>query len=62
MDTTLVLDTLKHAIWTRRTTALSDLTGLIHHNDAGSQYTSFAFTNRLIQVGVDPSIGSVGCL
>jgi putative transposase len=25
-----------------------------------AQYTSFAFTTRLIEVGVDPSVGSVG--
>src|SRR5690606_5098777 len=28
--------------------------------DAGSQFTSFAFTRRLIEAGIDPSIGSVG--
>jgi len=33
---------------------------MVHHHDAGSQYTSFAFTNRLIEAGVDPSVGSVG--
>ena len=32
----------------------------IHHSDAGSQYTSVAFTTRLIDAGVDPSVGSVG--
>jgi putative transposase len=36
------------------------LSGLIHHTDADSQYTSFAFTTRLIEAGVDPSVGSVG--
>ena len=35
-------------------------TGLIAHNDAGAQYTSVAFTQRLIDEGVDPSVGSVG--
>ena len=25
-----------------------------------AQYTSFAFTQRLLQAGVDPSVGSVG--
>ena len=34
--------------------------GLVHHHDAGSQYTSFAFTQRLIDAGVDASVGSVG--
>lgn len=32
---------------------------MVFHNDAGSQYTSFAFTSRLIDAGVDPSVGSV---
>ena len=34
--------------------------GLIAHNDAGAQYTSVAFTQRLLDEGVDPSVGSVG--
>ena len=29
-------------------------------SQAGSQYTSFAFTHRLVEAGVDPSVGSVG--
>ena len=60
MTTELVLDTLEHAIWTRRRDGVSDLSGLVHHTDAGSQYTSFAFTQRLIEAGVDASVGSVG--
>ena len=60
MTTELVLDTLEHALWTRRQRGVTDLTGLVHHTDAGSQYTSFAFTHRLVEAGVDPSVGSVG--
>lgn len=60
MSTELVLDCLEHAIWTRGRDGVSDLSGLVHHTDAGSQYTSFAFTERLIAAGVDPSVGSVG--
>jgi putative transposase len=60
MHTALVLDALEMAIWTRARGGVTDLTGLIHHNDAGSQYTSIAFTTRLIDAGVDPSVGSVG--
>ena len=60
MTTDLVLDTLEHAIWTRRQAGVEDLTGLVHHTDAGSQYVSFAFTERLLEAGVDPSVGSVG--
>lgn len=60
MSTELVLDCLEHAVWTRRQAGVEDLAGLIHHTDAGSQYTSFAFTQRLIDDGVDGSVGSVG--
>jgi putative transposase len=37
MTTTLVLDALDHAVWTRRRAGATDLAGLIHHSDAGSQ-------------------------
>jgi putative transposase len=37
MTTELVLDTLEHALWSRRREGIEDLTGLIHHTDAGSQ-------------------------
>ena len=60
MTTDLVLDCLEHALWSRRREGITDLSGLIHHTDAGSQYTSFAFTQRLIDEGVDASVGSVG--
>lgn len=60
MTTDLVLDCLEMAVWARAKTGVSDLSGLVHHTDAGSQYTSFAFTDRLVEAGVDPSIGSVG--
>ena len=32
---------------------------LIHHNDAGSQYTSLRFTEHLMLEGIAPSIGTV---
>ena len=60
MRTSLVLDALEQAIWTRAQAGVDDLDGLVHHNDAGSQYTSIAFTERLADAGVDPSVGSVG--
>jgi putative transposase len=60
MSTELVLDTLEHALWSRRQQGFEDLSGLVHHTDAGSQYTSFAFTTRLLEAGVDASVGSVG--
>jgi putative transposase len=60
MTTDLVLDALEHAFFTRAQEGVTDLSGLIAHNDAGSQYTSIAFTQRLLDEGVDPSVGSVG--
>lgn len=33
---------------------------LVHHSDAGSQYTSFRFTSHLVESGIDASIGTVG--
>ena len=37
MRTTLVLDTIEQAIWARRREGVTDLAGLIHHHDNGSQ-------------------------
>jgi putative transposase len=60
MRTQLVLDALEQAIWVRRREGIDSLAGLVHHTDAGSQYTSIAFTERLATAGVMPSIGTVG--
>jgi len=60
MKTSLVLDTLEMALWSRQRAGIPLAEDLIHHNDAGSQYTSFAFTSRLVEAGVDASVGSVG--
>ncbi len=60
MRTALVLDAIEQAIWTRAREGISELSGLVHHNDAGSQYTSIAFTERLAAAGIDPSVGTVG--
>ena len=60
MRTELVLDALEMAIWTRQQAGVADLSGLVHHTDAGSQYTSIRFTERLAEAGAAPSVGSVG--
>lgn len=60
MHTDLVLDTLEMGLWARDHDGQPVDRGLIHHSDAGSQYTSFTFTERLIDAGVDGSIGSIG--
>jgi putative transposase len=56
----LVLDALDMALWRRDRAGTPAGPGLIHHSDAGSQYTSFAFTAHLLDAGVDASIGTVG--
>ena len=32
----------------------------MHHSDAGCQYLSIRYTNRLTEAGIEPSVGSVG--
>ena len=44
MQTSLVLDTLEMALWVRDHEGQPVGEGLVAHHDAGSQYTSFAFT------------------
>ncbi|MGV0853871.1 transposase, partial [Mycolicibacterium phlei] len=52
---------LEQAVFTRRRTDFRfTTTGLVHHSDAGSQYTSLAFTDALRDSGIAGSIGSVG--
>jgi putative transposase len=57
MRTDLVLDALRMAL-TRRDPGAD--VELIHHSDAGSQYTSFAFNQILDDHSVLASIGTVG--
>jgi putative transposase len=59
MTTEMPLEALEMAIWTRGR-ADEDIAGVIHHSDAGSQYTSIRYTDRLADVGAVPSIGTVG--
>lgn len=51
----LALDALEQAIHDRE-----DLEALIHHSDRGVQYLSIRYTERLIELGIQPSVGSVG--
>lgn len=57
MRTTLVLDALRMALHQR--TPGADV-ALVHHSDAGSQYTSIDYTQTLDDHGILASIGSVG--
>ncbi|GAA3224852.1 hypothetical protein GCM10020256_33980 [Streptomyces thermocoprophilus] len=56
----LVLDALDMALWRRDRAGTPAGPGLVHHSDAGSQYTSFAFTAHLLEAGIDASVGTVG--
>jgi putative transposase len=56
MRTGMVLDALEMARWQRGTR----LEGLVAHSDAGSQFTSVRYGERLVELGATPSIGSIG--
>jgi transposase InsO family protein len=53
MHTELVLDALEMAIWTREQAGVTDLTGLVHHTDAGSQGGFNWSSQHLDRGGVD---------
>ena len=55
LRTDLALDALEQAIWAR-----ADTDGLVHHSDRGGQYLSIRYTERLIEAGMEPSVGTVG--
>ncbi len=59
MPTELPLDALEMALWTRAR-AGQDVDGVVHHSDAGSQYTSIRYAQRLTDAGALASIGTVG--
>ena len=54
MTSELVIQALDMALFTRKPQ------DVIHHSDQGSQYTSIAFGNRCKEMGVRPSMGTVG--
>ena len=56
MRTTMVLDAIEMARWSRG----ARLDGLRCHSDAGAQFTSVRYGERLAELGAVPSIGSVG--
>jgi transposase InsO family protein len=51
----LALDALKQALYAR-----PDADELVHHSDRGVQYLSIRYTERLAEVGVEPSVDSRG--
>ena len=50
-----MLDAIEMAIWRRDTTDATTC-----HSDAGCQFTSYRYTQRLADAGIAASIGSVG--
>jgi len=52
-----VLDALEQALHDRRPVEGG---GLVHHSDRGVQYVSIKYTERLVEAGIEPSVGSVG--
>ena len=54
MTASLVVSALNMALHTRKPESV------IHHSDQGSQYTSLAFGQRCREMGVRPSMGTVG--
>ena len=53
MHAELVLDALEQAIWAR-----SGAKGVVHHSDRGSQYLSIRYSERLAEIGAQPSVGA----
>ena len=51
-----VLDALEQALHDRQPVK----GGLVHHSDRGVQYVSIRYTERLVEAGIEPSVGSVG--
>ncbi len=60
-STRLVSTVVQQALAARfRSNSCFTATGIVHHSDAGSQYTSLAFTAELRDAGILGSIGTVG--
>ncbi|GAB3850505.1 hypothetical protein GCM10028800_21670 [Nesterenkonia populi] len=53
----LSLEALEHAVATARR---SEEGGLVHHSDRGGQYVAVAYTEKLADHGIRPSVGTVG--
>ncbi len=57
LATDFVLDALEQAIYNRCGAGVADL---VHHSDRGTQYVSMRYTDRLVEAGIEPSVGSRG--
>ena len=57
MHTDFVLDALEQALHARQP---GQDDALIHHSDRGAQYVSIRYTGRLLEAGIELSVGSTG--
>jgi putative transposase len=55
MSAELTLDALEQALWARQVQG-----NLIHHSDRGFQYVAIRYSDRLIESGIEASVGYVG--
>jgi transposase InsO family protein len=55
MNADLTMDALEQALWARKVKG-----NLVHHSDRGSQYLAIRYSERLMEAGIDASVGSVG--
>ena len=55
LRTDLALDALEQALYDRETDG-----PLVHHSDRGSQYLAIRYTDRLLEAGIESSVGSRG--
>ena len=55
LRTDLALEALEQALYARPA-----VDQLVHHSDRGGQYLSIRYTERLVEAGIAPSVGSVG--
>lgn len=60
LDDAAVTTALRGALWRPDRAEDPAQDGLIHHPDAGSQFTSVAFAGTLVLEGIAASVGSIG--
>ena len=53
----IALDAMEQALHDRR---IGEQEQLIHHSDRGVEYVAIRYAERLAEVGINPSVGSVG--
>ena len=53
----LALDALEQALYDR---PIAESPRLVHHSDRGVQYLPIRYTERLVEAGIEPSVGSTG--